>query len=149
MNDTCIACLQTSELPWEPLGPRSHFKLLRTHEADGWTSLVRLSKDAGVPRHRHQGLVMGYVLEGSGRYADTDLMLRPGTFVVEPDGVVDEIINTGDRDLLILFHVHGPILFGADGEAGHLSTAGDKVRNWPHAYIDQDRLTSGGSHGRH
>jgi 2,4'-dihydroxyacetophenone dioxygenase len=87
-----IHCLQHDDLPWLPMAdalPGLAIKYLHIDAArDELTALLRMPVGMALPRHRHDGTVFVYTLEGEWRYREYEWIARAGSTVLEPAGSV-------------------------------------------------------------
>ncbi len=85
-------------------------------EWEGWEAefnVVTAAPGRGFAPHRHKGFVLGYVLEGTFRFAtevQDETTLRPGMTFFEPAGVLHTVTASGDpsRDAKVLAIVVRP-----------------------------------------
>ncbi|MCM2495596.1 2,4'-dihydroxyacetophenone dioxygenase family protein [Burkholderia glumae] len=87
-----IHCLQPDDLPWLPMAdalPGLAIRYLHIDAArDELTVLLSMPVGMALPRHRHEGAVFVYTLEGEWRYREYDWIARAGSTVLEPAGSV-------------------------------------------------------------
>ncbi|AOJ04338.1 2,4-dihydroxyacetophenone dioxygenase [Burkholderia mayonis] len=85
-----ISCLQDGDRPWLPMDarlPGLAIKYLHINVADDeMTVLLKMPVGLALPRHRHDGAVFVYTLQGEWRYREYDWIARPGSTVLEPAG---------------------------------------------------------------
>ncbi|MHA7152861.1 2,4'-dihydroxyacetophenone dioxygenase family protein, partial [Burkholderia pseudomallei] len=85
-----ISCLQDDDRPWLPMDaslPGLAIKYLHINVADDeMTVLLKMPVGLALPRHRHDGAVFVYTLQGEWRYREYDWIARPGSAVLEPAG---------------------------------------------------------------
>lgn len=85
-----IGCLHDEDLPWLPMDdalPGLAIKYLHIDAAaNELSALLRMPAGTTLPRHRHDGRVFVYTLEGEWRYREYDWVARPGSAVLEPAG---------------------------------------------------------------
>ncbi|WP_179405015.1 2,4'-dihydroxyacetophenone dioxygenase family protein [Burkholderia guangdongensis] len=87
-----IACLPDDALPWLPMHadlPGLAIKYLHIDAAeDTLTALLRMPAGRPLPRHRHEGRVFVYTLQGAWRYREYDWVAHAGSTVLEPAGSI-------------------------------------------------------------
>jgi len=94
--------LDTTSIPWIPLGPGESFKPLRFLSNDrGRVLLLRLDPGTVVPRHRHLGEVHGFNIAGSRKLIESGEIAGPGAYVYEPAGNVDSWMAIGDEPVVV------------------------------------------------
>ncbi|KVE38267.1 2,4'-dihydroxyacetophenone dioxygenase family protein [Burkholderia sp. TSV86] len=85
-----IPCVQDDDRPWLPMDanlPGLEIKYLHINVAsDELTVLLKMPVGLALPRHRHDGPVFVYTLQGEWRYREYDWIARPGSTVLEPTG---------------------------------------------------------------
>jgi 2,4'-dihydroxyacetophenone dioxygenase len=110
--------LDTSAIPWIPLGPGEAFKPLRFLANDrGRVLLLRVDPGTVIPRHRHLGEVHGFNISGSRQLLDTGEIVGPGAYVYEPAGNVDSWMGVGDEPVIVHITSFGAMEYiGDDGE---------------------------------
>ena len=117
--------LDTSLIPWIPLGPGESFKPLRFLSNDrGRVLLLRLDPGTVVPRHRHLGEVHGFNIAGSRKLIETGEIAGPGAYVYEPAGNVDSWMAVGDEPVIVHITSFGAMEYlGDDGQVLRRDTA--------------------------
>lgn len=53
-----------------------------------WCNLLKVTRPGIVSRHRHPGIVVGYVLKAGWKYDEHEWTAREGGFVYEPPGEI-------------------------------------------------------------
>src|SRR5262245_61099704 len=108
--------IDTSLLPWIPLGPGESFKPLRFYSDDrGRALLLRLEPGSVVPRHRHAGEVHVLNLCGQ-RQLDTGEVVGPGGYVYEPPGNVDSWKAIGHEPTIVHIVSFGAMEYLSEGD---------------------------------
>ncbi|WP_323122856.1 2,4'-dihydroxyacetophenone dioxygenase family protein [Burkholderia alba] len=117
-----ISCLQDDDLPWLPMDPGLPglaIKYLHIDVAgDELTVLLKMPVGMTLPRHRHDGRVFVYTLQGEWRYREYDWIARPGSTVLEPAGShhTPETLSPPAGDVITFNVMRGDlVLLDADG----------------------------------
>ncbi len=117
-----ISCLSGDALPWLPMHaglPGLAIKYLHIHAAeDTLTALLRMPAGQVLPRHRHDGQVFVYTLQGAWRYREYDWVAHAGSTVLEPAGSIHtpETLASGDGDVITFNVMRGDlVLLDDDG----------------------------------
>jgi 2,4'-dihydroxyacetophenone dioxygenase len=109
--------LDTSSIPWIPLGPGESFKPLRFLSNDrGRVLLLRLDPGTIVPRHRHLGEVHGFNIAGSRKLIESGEIAGPGAYVYEPAGNVDSWMAVGDEPVIVHITSFGAMEYLGDDD---------------------------------
>lgn len=109
-------------LPWSPISPGFELKLLHGERDDETRAmLLRLAPGTKIPRHRHEGEVHAFNLEGT-RQLDTGEVIGPGQYVYEPAGNVDSWWAVGDEPVIVFVTVRGALEY--------LDEHGEVVSRW-------------------
>jgi quercetin dioxygenase-like cupin family protein len=97
-------------LPWQPMFPGFHLKLVRGSTDDDDTRVLVLHVAPGtvIMRHRHFGEVHAFHLAGL-RKLDTGRVVGPGEYLYEPPGNVDSWMAIGDTPAVIFLTVRGAL----------------------------------------
>ena len=98
-------------LPWQPLRPGFHLKVVRGGATDDDTRvlLLRLEPGTVIPRHRHFGEVHALNLAGSRKILETGEVIGPGGYVYEPPGNVDSWMAIGDVPVVVFVTTRGAL----------------------------------------
>ena len=89
--------IDPDQIPWVPYTETIWVKPLRLNRKTGlWANLTKVDGGGQINRHYHVNGVIGFVLEGSWYYAETDWVARPGMMVWEPPGDVHTLMS-GDE----------------------------------------------------
>jgi 2,4'-dihydroxyacetophenone dioxygenase len=109
--------IDTSSMPWIPLGPGESFKPLRfLPRGEGRVLLLRLEPGTVVPLHRHLGEVHAFNIAGSRKLLETGEIAGPGAYVYEPAGNVDSWMAIGDEPVIVHITSFGAMEYlGEDG----------------------------------
>jgi len=117
-----ISCLPGDALPWLPMSPDRpglEIKYLHINAAeDTLTALLKMPAGGTLPRHRHDGQVFVYTLQGAWRYLEYDWVARAGSTVLEPAGSIHtpEALESGDGDVITFNVMRGDlVLLDDDG----------------------------------
>jgi len=105
-KDLLVRC---KDLPWQPLGPGTWFKLLRISEETGvWTSLIKMEAGSRFAAHKHLGAAEFFVIKGEFDYrAGT---AKVGDYGYEPLGALHGATTcTVESEYVIT--TYGPIAF--------------------------------------
>jgi len=134
--------LDTSLIPWIPLGPGESFKPLRFLSNDrGRVLLLRLDPGTVVPRHRHLGEVHGFNIAGSRKLIETGEIAGPGAYVYEPAGNVDSWMAVGDEPVIVHITSFGAMEYlGDDGQVLRRDTASSLLQIYLR-YCEEHSLT--------
>ena len=101
--------VRSGDLPWQPLGPGTWYKLLRVSEETGqWSALLKMDPGARFAPHKHLGAADFYVLKGALEYRAG--IAREGDYGYEPLGV-EHGATTCSEETIITFSAYGPIVF--------------------------------------
>jgi 2,4'-dihydroxyacetophenone dioxygenase len=113
-------------LPWQPISPGFHLKLIRGSIDDDDTRVLVLHVAPGtvIERHRHLGEVHAFHLAGL-RKLDSGRVVGPGEYLYEPPGNVDSWTAIGDAPAVIFLTVRGALeyLGGTGGVVSRTTTA--------------------------
>lgn len=117
-------CMKTHEhLPWQPVGPGFHLKVLRGGgDDDTRVLLLRVEPGTLIPLHRHTGEVHAYNLAGERELVETGEVVGPGGYVYEPPGNVDSWRAVGREPAVVLVAVRGAMETLGEG-GGVVSTS--------------------------
>ena len=109
-NPICSISPTIDALPWQPVSPGFHTKVVRGSSNDDDTRVVVLHLEPGtvVPRHLHLGEVHAFNLAGT-RKLHTGEVIGPGEYVYEPPGNIDSWMAIGDVPVVIFVTVRGAI----------------------------------------
>lgn len=110
--------LQESEIDWIPyVIPQAFWKPLRFDVTKGIVHALLWVKSPGViGRHQHQGMVTGFVLEGSWYYKEYDWVATPGSIITESPGGIHTLIVDNPTGMKSLFINEGSMdFFGDEG----------------------------------
>lgn len=117
-----ISCLQDDDLPWlamHPGLPGLAIKYLYINAAeDELTALLKMPVGMTLPRHRHDGRVFVYTLQGAWRYREYDWIARPGSTVLEPAGSyhTPETLASDTGDVITFNVMRGDLVLLDDDE---------------------------------
>jgi len=113
-------------LPWQPVSPGFHLKLIRGSTDDDATRVLVLHVAPGtvIARHRHFGEVHAFHLAGQ-RRLDSGRIVGRGEYVYEPPGNVDSWTAVGDAPAVIFLTVRGALEYIDDsgGVVGRTTTS--------------------------
>jgi 2,4'-dihydroxyacetophenone dioxygenase len=99
-----------SESPWVPFNENSAIRHLAFDVRSNMYANVLWVKQGGVlGRHRHNGRVFGYTLEGSWRYLEYDWVARAGSYVQESPGAIHTLVS--DEGMKTMFWLNGSLEF--------------------------------------
>jgi quercetin dioxygenase-like cupin family protein len=96
--------LQTGDLEWveKSLAGLSHKMLWRDPETEASIALVRFEKGSGIPSaHRHASNQFMFCLSGRYVYLPTGTTLTPGSFYMNPKGVVHGPTRAEETSVLL------------------------------------------------
>jgi quercetin dioxygenase-like cupin family protein len=114
-------------LPWQPVSPGFHLKVVRGSSDDNDTCvlLLRLEPGTVIARHRHAGEIHALNLAGSREILDTGEVIGPGGYVYEPPGNVDSWRAIGDDPVIVFLTARGAIEYidGRDQVLSRSTTA--------------------------
>ena len=131
--------VDTSRIPWVPLGPGESFKPLR-FLPNGRVLLLRLDPGTLVPRHRHLGEVHAFNLAGS-RQLDNGEVVGPGGYVYEPAGNVDSWQAVGQEPVIVHITSFGAMEYLDELGGVVRSDSGSSLRETYLRYCEQNDLT--------
>jgi 2,4'-dihydroxyacetophenone dioxygenase len=133
--------LDTSSLPWIPLGPGESFKPLHFYQDDrARTLLLRLEPGTVVPRHRHLGEVHVFNLSGQ-RQLDTGEVVGPGGYAYEPAGNVDSWKAVGDEPVIVHIVSFGPMEYLGDDDRVLRRDTAASLREIYHRYCRENGIS--------
>lgn len=72
-------------------------------------NILKVEKGASLGRHRHRGIVTGFCLTGSWKYAEYDWVARPGDYIREAPGRAHTLVS--EEGMETLFHLNGSLEF--------------------------------------
>jgi len=97
-----------TSLPWQPISPGFSLKLLRGGgDEDTRVLVLRLEPGTVISRHRHEGEVHAFNLEGTRKIVETGEIIGPGGYVYEPAGNVDTWMAVGDVPVVVFVTARG------------------------------------------
>ncbi len=111
-----VSCVQDDALPWLPLHPTLPGVTIKYLSIDAAANMLicLLSMPAGMtlPRHRHEGPVLVYTLQGAWRYQEYDWVARAGSLVREPAGSchTPETVAAVEGVVVTLNIMHGDLV---------------------------------------
>jgi 2,4'-dihydroxyacetophenone dioxygenase len=111
--EIAIGAIPTDERVWVPQAPNVWFRpLLLNTVTGGWCNLLRVRKSGMISRHRHPGLVVGYVIKGSWRYLEHPWVAAAGHFVYEPPGEIHTlVVDEGVEEMITFFNIAGAMIY--------------------------------------
>src|SRR5271163_4551787 len=106
-----------SESPWVPFNENSAIRHLAFDVRSNMYANVLWVKQGGVlGRHRHNGRVFGYTLEGSWRYLEYDWVAKAGSYVRESPGVTHTLVSDDPNGMKTMFFMNGSLEFRDDDD---------------------------------
>lgn len=111
-----LGCVHDDALPWLPLHPALPGVVIKylsiDADADVLICLLRMPAGMTLPRHRHEGPVLVYTLQGAWRYQEYDWVARAGSVVHEPAGSchTPQTLATGDGAAVTFNIMHGDLV---------------------------------------
>ncbi|GAA4873906.1 MULTISPECIES: 2,4'-dihydroxyacetophenone dioxygenase family protein [Saccharopolyspora] len=112
-DEIAIPALPEDDRGWVPQAPDVWFRPLFLNTVTGqWCNLLRVTASGIVSRHRHPGLVVGYVLRGKWHYLEHPWTAEEGHFVYEPPGEVHTLEVPDDcTEMITFFNVAGAMIY--------------------------------------
>jgi 2,4'-dihydroxyacetophenone dioxygenase len=105
-----------SESPWVPFKGNCSIRHLGFDVRTNMYANVLWVKEGGIlGRHRHNGRVFGYTLEGSWRYLEYDWIARAGSYVQESPGAIHTLVS--DEGMKTIFWLNGSLEFFDEHDA--------------------------------
>ncbi|MEV8366427.1 2,4'-dihydroxyacetophenone dioxygenase family protein [Streptomyces niveus] len=103
-EEIAVAALPDDDRIWVPQAPDVWFRPLMFNTVTGqWCNLLKVTASGVVSRHRHPGVVFGYVIKGKWHYHEHDWVAEAGHFVYEPPGEIHTLAVPPDCDEMITF----------------------------------------------
>lgn len=99
-------------LSWQPLaggGAKIDITLCRSEPRHRHLRLVRLAPQQQTPQHRHQGVELTLVLQGS--FADQGRSYAPGDLMIVTDSQVQHGPRAGDQGCVCMMLTEAPLRF--------------------------------------
>jgi len=111
--EIAVAAIPDDERIWVPQAPDVWVRpLLLNTVTGGWCNLLRVRKAGVISRHRHPGLVVGYVIAGAWRYLEHDWTASAGSFVYEPPGEIHTlVVDPGVEEMITFFNIAGAMIY--------------------------------------
>ena len=131
--------LDTTALPWIPLGPGESFKPLRFFP-NGRALLLRVEPGTVIARHRHFGEVHAFNISGQ-RRLDTGELVGPGGYVFEPDGNVDSWQTAGDEPVTVQITSFGAMEYLGENDEVLVRHTPDSLRETYLRYCREHGVT--------
>ncbi len=117
--EIAVQAIPDDERVWVPQAKDVWFRpLLLNTVTGGWCNLLRVRKSGVLHRHRHPGIVTGYVIRGKWHYLEHDWVAETGSFVYEPPGEIHTLVVPDDvSEMITFFNISGAMIYL--DEAGH------------------------------
>lgn len=114
--EIAVAALPDDDRVWVPQAPDVWFRPLMFNTVTGqWCNLLKVTTAGVVSRHRHPGVVFGYVLKGRWRYYEHDWVAEAGHFVYEPPGEIHTLAVPEDcPEMITFFNITGAMAYVDD-----------------------------------
>lgn len=112
-SEIAVPAIPADERVWVPQAKDVWFRpLLLNTVVGGWCNLLRVRRSGVLSRHRHPGIVTGYVIKGSWRYLEHDWVAHAGSFVYEPPGEIHTLVVDEDvPEMITFFNISGAMIY--------------------------------------
>jgi 2,4'-dihydroxyacetophenone dioxygenase len=111
--EIAVDAMPDDERVWVPQAPGVFFRPLFINTVTGqWCNLLKVTRSGIVSRHRHPGIVVGYVVKGEWKYDEHDWTAREGGFVYEPPGEIHTLrVPEGCNEMITFFNITGAMIY--------------------------------------
>ncbi|GAA3675932.1 2,4'-dihydroxyacetophenone dioxygenase family protein [Nonomuraea antimicrobica] len=111
--EIAVAAVPEDERVWVPQAPDVWFRPLMFNTVTGqWCNLLKVTAAGIVSRHRHPGVVFGYVLKGRWHYHEHEWVAEAGHFVYEPPGEIHTLAVPDDcPEMITYFNITGAMAY--------------------------------------
>lgn len=108
-----VKAIPDDERVWVPQAKDVWFRPLLLNTVTGqWCNLLRVRKSGVLHRHRHPGIVVGYVIRGRWFYREHDWVAEAGGFVYEPPGEIHTLVVPDDvEEMITFFNITGAMVY--------------------------------------
>ncbi len=112
-DEIAVKAMPDDDRVWVPQAPDVWFRPLFLNTITGqWCNLLRVTKSGIVSRHRHPGIVLGYVVKGTWKYDEHDWIAEEGGFVYEPPGEIHTLrVPEHCSEMITFFNVSGAMIY--------------------------------------
>ncbi|NKC31534.1 2,4'-dihydroxyacetophenone dioxygenase family protein [Falsiroseomonas selenitidurans] len=111
-KEIAIAAEPVDERVWVEQAPNVWFRPLLLNTVQGaWCNLLRVRRQGVLSRHRHPGIVTGYVIRGAWRYLEHDWVAEAGSFVFEPPGETHTLVVDSAEEMVTFFSISGCMFY--------------------------------------
>ncbi|WP_367038404.1 2,4'-dihydroxyacetophenone dioxygenase family protein [Streptomyces sp. Je 1-332] len=114
--EIAVAAEPDDERVWVPQAPHVWFRPLMFNTVTGqWCNLLKVTASGVVSRHRHPGVVFGYVIKGTWHYHEHDWVAEAGHFVYEPPGEIHTLaVPENCTEMITFFNITGAMAYVDD-----------------------------------
>lgn len=110
MSESHEDTVHCDDLPWLPLAPRVHVKVIKlVPETGAFSVMIRAEPGGTLPRHKHLEAAEIFILKGAGEHPQTGAF-RQGDYVSERKGAIHEELYF-DEEVELLMICNGPSAF--------------------------------------
>ncbi len=111
--EIAVDALPDDDRVWVPQAPGVFFRPLFINTVTGqWCNLLKVTRSGIVSRHRHPGIVVGYVIAGEWKYDEHDWTARTGGFVYEPPGEIHTLrVPDHCQEMITFFNISGAMIY--------------------------------------
>ncbi len=121
--ELAVGAEPADERVWVPQARDVWFRPLLLNTVTGqWCNLLRVRRSGVLHRHRHPGMVVGYVVRGRWHYLEHAWIAEEGHFVYEPPGEVHTLVVPDDcQEMVTFFNIMGAMIYfdEADNVVGY------------------------------
>lgn len=111
--EIAVAAVPDDDRVWVPQAPHVWFRPLMFNTVTGqWCNLLKVTASGVVSRHRHPGVVFGYVIKGTWHYHEHDWVAEAGHFVYEPPGEIHTLaVPEHCTEMITFFNITGAMAY--------------------------------------
>lgn len=108
-----VGAIPDDDRVWVPQAPGVFFRPLLINTITGqWCNLLKVTRSGIVSRHRHPGIVVGYVIKGQWKYDEHEWTAHQGGFVYEPPGEIHTLRVPDDcSEMVTFFNITGAMIY--------------------------------------
>lgn len=108
-----VGAMPDDDRVWVPQAPGVFFRPLLINTIIGqWCNLLKVTRSGIVSRHRHPGIVVGYVIKGEWKYDEHEWTAYQGGFVYEPPGEIHTLrVPDSCSEMVTFFNITGAMIY--------------------------------------
>jgi len=111
--EIAVDAIPDDDRVWVPQAPGVFFRPLFINTITGqWCNLLKVTRSGFLSRHRHPGIVVGYVIKGEWKYDEHEWTAREGGFVYEPPGEIHTLrVPENCTEMITFFNITGAMIY--------------------------------------